>query len=71
MTDTDRWGRSDAPSDNRNPTRSKGLKLDMDQAREIKRLLSEGYPVIVIAEKFGVTDRTIRKIRAGEYWRDA
>lgn len=42
-------------------------KLTMDEARDIR---SSDEPVPVLAERYGVSGRTIREVRAGRRWRE-
>jgi hypothetical protein len=49
-------------------TKNGNAKLTDETVREIKRLLATGLPQQIIAEKFGVKQRTISDIRTGTSW---
>lgn len=44
------------------------VKLDMQQARQIRRLRGEGVAIKNIAQDFGVSIHTVKKIIYNEYW---
>lgn len=43
-------------------------KLSEDDVREIRRFLKEGFSLTVLASRYGVSRRTIARIRDGEAW---
>lgn len=52
-------------------TRSTGLKLNISQVRSIKKMLDDTRRKITIkklAEKFGVSEMTMYRIKSGENW---
>jgi NUMOD4 motif len=51
--------------------RSEGLKLNATQVRSIKKMLDDGKRKLTIkklAEKFGVSEMTMYRIKSGENW---
>ena len=44
-------------------------KLTIEQVREIKQLLANGFKQTDIAKRFGVTNDTISAIKRGKIWR--
>lgn len=54
-----------------NQQNSKNTKLNLEQAREIKKLLVEGLTWKSIAEKFGVSQGTVQDIKRNRMWRNA
>ena len=47
------------------------IKLDMDKAREIRRLYADGAGTQAeIAEKYGVSKKAVRNIITGRAWRE-
>lgn len=50
---------------------SRKTKLDVDKAKEIRHLSVEGWSLKSLAERFGVSVATIKKVRSGAYWLNA
>jgi len=45
-----------------------GKKLDIGKTKEIKRMLSDGHSQKYIADKFGVAQSIISRIKTGDRW---
>jgi len=50
------------------PGKTAAVKLDEQQVREIRVLLSCGFKQVVIGDKYGISNRTVSNINRGRIW---